>query len=1080
MFVLAAVGMGCVSRREVRSRLGTPEENAADAVGHVTVSAPMFTPIETAVEGDRKLDFGKLREVDQLRAALLKPAFSYQRKEYSRLALALAARIAGAQLSSKQLVEDEAGDTKGDASDAGTTASRSVTRAGKDESEIKESETEESETSSSTDRTSKRTAKRTREVSRKTPDVPTPPEFPEVPDDVMKELVKLLADADPAASLSLPPDEIASLIASARSFMINLEEYHNVEGYDFVRGLEQDYVPYKMHFSVTAEPGWYARWYDYDAVAEVRLDVADIAPGDRRRPAIIILGASPAETGQTTSDFVAALDQLSVALDVAGSSGYFSAAGKGEYTKAVAERLMSLRSERTLTVGFPDTASMRIRFQSARIADRTHRRDLQPTTRMLTATVLVRRELRIADARTNVSAPRAVIAGLERRPGALHDLASKQQAWRAAHAELQDQLKPKAALKSGFLPPFFDSALVADGTGTGPASENSFASALDALVFRTTRLRLDAAFAEGPEAYERALTDLDSELAANLLDVTRSIAGPGAPDRNRIMLSDPAREALCTECGNGESKKTLKNGLASQLKPARDAALSSATDVRRARAHAEPRSNVAIGGLDATAQVKSYFAPSVWNEKGNWAPVRDLLVTTSRPSERLRADECVQVKTWIPPWLGETRRRLEVISATGYYRVPLGALDDQQANALEAREHRDAKLKELDEAKSKLAAAKAAKKAAEAELGALEAELKSVQVAMAGAFGDAERRAAEARALQLGGTPRLVGAIERTLEAAEAASRRAVALKSLIQLLEQEFERLELVAVKSSSPEAVAAARARQAKILTKQTHLPDAGELPTARADHTAALAEETRIRAEHDSLRQRLAMVKALEIGAPTEAARADARAERLQLESVPEGPGEIADAAAAVAAATADAATKEAAVKALLPQLDAADREVRSAQVASIRARASVLRRGRVVVRFALRGPSTVLCPDGVLRPAQMRVRLVGLDDCMKADVPGCSAEVRQLVVPESEPGRYDGVFDLAGVDLSFAVPPEVGSLDDARSLLPVRVVLQAQVLRDACPDCAGDATQSGAEQSVTYDVQLRPWSDAPPGK
>ncbi len=71
----------------------------ADAVGYVTISTPLFVPIEASVEGDRQLAFGDLRKEANLAAALQKPAFSASRIDYSLVEAAIAARIAGARLS---------------------------------------------------------------------------------------------------------------------------------------------------------------------------------------------------------------------------------------------------------------------------------------------------------------------------------------------------------------------------------------------------------------------------------------------------------------------------------------------------------------------------------------------------------------------------------------------------------------------------------------------------------------------------------------------------------------------------------------------------------------------------------------------------------------------------------------------------------------------------------------------------------------------------------------------------------------------------------------------------------------------
>ena len=105
-----------------------------------------------------------------------------------------------------------------------------------------------------------------------------------------------------------------------------------------------------------------------------------------------MLGVTPAETAQTVSDFTAALNQTRIALSGEGTYQGVAAAAKFESLTALAERLRGLRSDKVLTVGFEGSSKVRVRFQPRQVADIDARRDEDSISRMLTATVLVRRD----------------------------------------------------------------------------------------------------------------------------------------------------------------------------------------------------------------------------------------------------------------------------------------------------------------------------------------------------------------------------------------------------------------------------------------------------------------------------------------------------------------------------------------------------------------------------------------------------------------------------------------------------------------------------------------------------------------
>ena len=228
-----AASSGCVSDNiigEVQKAGAT--QSSADAVGFVTVSPPLFTPMDEVVGGDKRLQFGDLRKEEVIADRLERPSFGSDEVRFSLLEAALAARFAGARVS---IVDRSTTGTEGAVDAEGNPVVPGDSR--------------------------------TRTRTFDSPEVPPAPGVPQVPEKVMERLVKLLERS--SQQYVLPPDELATLVAANKTYMVNLEEYYNVEGFDFRRGLTQAYVPYKMHFTVTAEPGWFSRYSQYDAVVEV-------------------------------------------------------------------------------------------------------------------------------------------------------------------------------------------------------------------------------------------------------------------------------------------------------------------------------------------------------------------------------------------------------------------------------------------------------------------------------------------------------------------------------------------------------------------------------------------------------------------------------------------------------------------------------------------------------------------------------------------------------------------------------------------------------------------------------------------
>ncbi len=313
----------------------------ADAIGTVTISAPVMTPVLTGVSPEKSLKLDWLYDEEKLAARILKPDMASSLVQFQALRAAVEGVFAGPQIQSS---ETRAFDRKIDADGRSTSSSTT---------------TEET-------------------VSRATPDVPEDTPFATVPESVDSAMTALLSRVN--LEHNLAPDQLATLIAAYKTYMVNLEEYYNLDS--LVTGAREfggsEYVPYKMHFSVTAEPGWYTRYRLMDAVVEGKVEEG-----------IRILTVAPAETAQAIDEFTASLRQLLLTVGVSGSSGPAAVKANIEKVDAVAQRLQGLHTNKTLTVAYPDESTFRIRFRAQRTPTKQGK-DLQPISRILTAYVLVR------------------------------------------------------------------------------------------------------------------------------------------------------------------------------------------------------------------------------------------------------------------------------------------------------------------------------------------------------------------------------------------------------------------------------------------------------------------------------------------------------------------------------------------------------------------------------------------------------------------------------------------------------------------------------------------------------------------
>jgi len=284
------------------------------------------------------------------------------------------------------------------------------------------------------------TSESKRSESFKTPDIPELPTAPTLPEAIEAKMVALLEGTSGLANV-VHPAELASLAASLRLHMVDMESYYNpgVWGLPFAvdNGDGDKYLPYKVHFNVSAETGWYTQLQQFDAVAEISFSlepddkgakpvaaddavkvantvglsenlervngsaVSSLKESERSvdkdarvkkvydERAYKVVSVVPFESAQALEELDSSLDSMSLALQAQGSGGGFAGRAAYRQLRAIASRLEGTRTNKTLVVGFPDENKVRIRMRAPVVPNRNGR-DLQPRSRMFTATILVK------------------------------------------------------------------------------------------------------------------------------------------------------------------------------------------------------------------------------------------------------------------------------------------------------------------------------------------------------------------------------------------------------------------------------------------------------------------------------------------------------------------------------------------------------------------------------------------------------------------------------------------------------------------------------------------------------------------
>ncbi len=311
------------------------------AVGTVTVSTPMFTPLETYAHGDRALSFGALRDEQALSRRVSKANVSIANVEVSLREVLGALAYAGGRSSSSET------------NVATSTGGEVVSERGE------------------------QTATRTFE----SPDLPGLPGPIPVDDEVRKAALALLSSS--GQDFDFTPDEMATLVASLKMYMVNLEDYYNASYLhsEMTAGVvnQKRWAPYRVNFTVSAEPGWHTRARAYDAVAQVSLG---------SNCEVKVITAIPPQATQALRQFSAVFRQLATAIQGEGSFNRVAARAAIKSVKAAAERLEGIRGNTTFVASYPDDKTLRLRFRPSAVPTSSGA-ELQPLSRIVTAIVLV-------------------------------------------------------------------------------------------------------------------------------------------------------------------------------------------------------------------------------------------------------------------------------------------------------------------------------------------------------------------------------------------------------------------------------------------------------------------------------------------------------------------------------------------------------------------------------------------------------------------------------------------------------------------------------------------------------------------
>lgn len=339
------------------------------AIGDISHSFPVLSPLKPY--GDRReLALGELRDEQLLAQRVGRPTISIDQATATFQEISAALAYGGEQVSrtstSRRRRDSEAivdSSSRGDVSISIHQASeRAATGAAPAQTKITDESTSEVTRSSGT------------------PAIPGVPAQISPDSGVQGRLGELLERAQ--RDFVLSPEDVATIVASLKMYMVGLEEFFNASAvYQAALRGDAEWFPYRMSFVVTVEPGWFTRAGGHDAVAELELG----APGEVR-----IVNAVPPQTAQAIDQFTAEYKRLGTSLSASGSYNRVAAGAAVRRLKDAANRLQGIRANTTFSASFPAENRLRVRFHPLRVPDGKSSSDLQPTSRIVTATVLVK------------------------------------------------------------------------------------------------------------------------------------------------------------------------------------------------------------------------------------------------------------------------------------------------------------------------------------------------------------------------------------------------------------------------------------------------------------------------------------------------------------------------------------------------------------------------------------------------------------------------------------------------------------------------------------------------------------------
>jgi hypothetical protein len=339
---LAACGLStALAAAGCSSGLPSSGGDRLNAVGTITMSPPLFRPI-VGEDENTQIDFGDYMSVQSLWQELATGNLSTASLLLQQRSASVSAAVAGPSFD--------------------MTGKRTVTTA---DGKVTEN-----------------TSSQTSTVSQVTPAVPAAAAAPTA-GDAQAQLLAILAAGD--GKSSLPPDVRASLVHSYRAYMQSIAAFANQANFiETTENGEAGWRPYRVQFVLTADPGWWTAHRDYDAIAHIRF-----GDGEDDKKHYQVMSVMPAETAQVVEDFQASLRSFAIALALSGQYG--PAAGQAEFKnlEAIAERLEGHRINTNMIVSYPKPNEIRVRLRPSLTAVRDNQRDLQPTSRIMTAIVRV-------------------------------------------------------------------------------------------------------------------------------------------------------------------------------------------------------------------------------------------------------------------------------------------------------------------------------------------------------------------------------------------------------------------------------------------------------------------------------------------------------------------------------------------------------------------------------------------------------------------------------------------------------------------------------------------------------------------